>query len=77
MDNPTLAKIKKPLFQLNRPVLKPVRSVCLATAPVIRTSLLTIFTACVLKKSNFDLVINCEQRGSGAHHFQGEFLRTL
>ena len=50
--------------------LKPV---CLATAPVIRTSLLTIFTAWALKnQSNFDRVIN-------SHHFQlqGEFLGNL
>ena len=50
--------------------LKPV---CLATAPVIRASLLTIFTAWALKsQSNFDRVIN-------SHHFQlqGEFLGNL
>ena len=50
--------------------LKPV---CLATAPLIRASLLTIFTAWALKnQSNFDRVINI-------HHFQlqGEFLGNL
>ena len=55
-------------FNLNR--LNPG---CLATAPVIRASLLTIFTAWALKKqSNFDRVIN-------SHHFQlqGEFLGNL
>ena len=50
--------------------LKPV---CLATAPLIRASLLTIFTAWAPKnQSNFDRVIN-------SHHFQlqGEFLGNL
>ena len=50
--------------------LKPV---CLATVPVIRTSLLTIFIAWALKnQSNFDRVIN-------SHHFQlqGKFLGNL
>ena len=50
-----------------------VKPVCLATAPLIRTSLLTIFTALALKnQSNFDRVIN-------SHHFQlqGEFLGNL
>ena len=47
--------------------LKPV---CLATAPVIRTSLLTIFTAWALtNQSIFDRVIN-------SHH-KGEFLGNL
>ena len=50
-----------------------LKRVCLATAPVIRASLLTIFTAWALKsQSNFDRVIN-------SHHFQlqGEFLGNL
>ena len=64
--NPTLAK---PLVSIWT-ALKPV---CLATAPLIRASLLTIFTAWAPKnQSNFDRVIN-------SHHFQlqGEFLGNL
>ena len=46
------------------------KPVCLATAPVIRTSLLTIFTAWALtNQSIFDRVIN-------SHH-KGEFLGNL
>ena len=61
--------ISKPLVSIWT-ALKPV---CLATAPVIRTSLLTIFTAWALRnQSNFDRVIN-------SHHFQlqGEFWGNL
>ena len=70
--------IRRFFLKLQSELTKPntsqaVKPVCLATAPVIRTSLLTIFTAWALKnQSNFDRVIN-------SHHFQlqGEFLGNL
>ena len=65
----------KPELLLNgkRPIWTALKPVCLATAPVIQASLLTIFTAwALINQLNFDRVIN-------SHHFQlqGEFWGNL
>ena len=69
------------LFQLNRPILKPVWSVCLATAPVIRTSLLTIFTVYALKNNQTltwgSTVINGDQQSISFRSFSRRVFADL